>query len=68
MKNHSSASDTTNIICLSEGVPVSRTPLKQLVTTKACNFKRFPLLRAPSGKLAGANLFDLCTIQNTPKV
>lgn len=47
MKDHSSASDITDIICLSEGMPVSRTPLKQLVTTKACNFKRFPLLQHP---------------------
>lgn len=68
MKNCSYASDITDIICLSQRVPVSRTPLKQLVTTKACNFKRFPLLRAPSGKLAGANLFDSCTLQNTPQV
>lgn len=47
MKEHSSASDITDIICLSEGLPVSRTPLKQLVTTKACNFKRLPLLLHP---------------------
>lgn len=40
-------SDITDIICLSEGVPVNRTPLKQLVTTKAGNFKRFPLLLHP---------------------
>lgn len=47
MKSHSSSSVITDIICLSEGVPVGRTPLKRLVTTKACNFKRFPLLRHP---------------------
>lgn len=45
MKNHSSV--ITDIISLSEEVPVGRTPLKQLVTTKACNFKRFSLLRHP---------------------
>lgn len=47
MKDCSSASDITDIICLSERVPVGRTPLKQLVTKKACSFKRFPLLQHP---------------------
>lgn len=67
MKDRSNARDITDIICLTEGVPASRTPLNQLVTTKACNFKRFSLLRAPSGKLVGANLFDLCTLQKHTK-
>lgn len=47
MRDCSSASDITDIICLSQGVPVGRTPLKQLVRKKACNFKRFPLLLHP---------------------
>lgn len=47
MKDCSSTSDITDIICLSEGVPVGRTPLKQLITKKACNFKRLPLLQHP---------------------
>lgn len=67
MKNHGSARVITDIVRLSEGLPVGRTPLKQLVTTKACDFKEVPSSSAPSGKLARANLLDLCTLPNTPK-
>lgn len=67
MKKHGSASVITDIICLSEGVPVGRTPLKQLVTTKACNFKRFPLLRHPvESSLVPISLIYVL-FKNTPK-
>lgn len=38
MKGWCSASDITDIICLSEGVPAGHTPLKQLVTKQGVQF------------------------------
>lgn len=41
--------------------------LHLLVTTKVCRFKRFASSFAPRGKLAGANLFDLCSLLRIKK-
>lgn len=58
MNGSRSASNVSDIICLSDRKIVGFTPLKQVYTKKACHFKRFPS-SAPSGKLTGATLFDL---------